>query len=107
MKRIEEMAKDLAKIQCNKKGCEDCEFYQFECDDFQHYTKIAELLYNAGYRKQEQGEWIFNEEKDAFFCSLCDSEALIDASFIGIDFAIAELSDFCPHCGAKMKGGAE
>lgn len=50
-KQIEEMAKVIAKIQCNAKGCEDCEFYQFECDDLQHYTKVAELLNAEGYRK--------------------------------------------------------
>ena len=49
--QIEEMAKDLAQIQCNAKGCEDCEFYRFECDDLQHYTRIAELLTTKGYRK--------------------------------------------------------
>ena len=100
-KQIEEMAFDLCRIdtckhlpqaECDKTTCAHCE---------------AEALYNAGYRKQMVGEWIFKEEKDAFFCSLCDQEALIDASFKGIDFVIAELSDFCPHCGAKMKGGAE
>jgi hypothetical protein len=54
-----------------------------------------------------KGKWIFKEEKDAFFCSLCDQEALIDANTIGVDFAIAELSDFCPHCGAIMGDGSE
>ena len=44
----------MQKSNAIKKGCEDCEFYQFECDDLQHYTKIAELLYNAGYRKQSE-----------------------------------------------------
>jgi hypothetical protein len=48
-------------------------------------------------------KWVYKEKEDAFFCSRCDREALIDANMIGIDFAIAELSDYCPHCGAKME----
>ena len=100
-KQIEEMTKDLCDIECKGMKCNTCDSYGCE------YRMQAEALYNAGYRKQMVGEWIFKEEKDAFFCSLCDQEALIDASFKGIDFVIAELSDFCPHCGAKMKGGAE
>ena len=103
--QIEEMAKELAKIQCNKKGCEDCEFYQFECDDLQYYTKIAEALYNAGYRRQSEGEWETEELTKAdsylFFSHICSNCNYFykDARPFGYDY--------CPNCGAKMKGGAE
>jgi hypothetical protein len=50
------------------------------------------------------GEWVYKKEKDGCFCSVCDIEALIDPNFIGRDFAMEELSDYCPHCGAKMDG---
>jgi rubrerythrin len=50
------------------------------------------------------GEWVYKKEKDGYFCSVCDIEALIDPNFIGRDFAMEELSDYCPHCGAKMDG---
>jgi hypothetical protein len=65
----------------------------------------AEALYNAGYRKQSKGEWVYKDKEEAFFCSLCDSEAMIDPNAIFGDCAIAELTDYCPHCGARMKGG--
>ena len=102
--KIEEMAKHCP-CYFGEKCCIDGELPE-KCDMLCQFGTYAEILYNAGYRKQSEGEWIFKEEKDAFFCSLCDQEALIDANCIGIDFAIAELSDFCPHCGAHMKGGA-
>jgi rubrerythrin len=59
---------------------------------------IAPDLYAAGYRKQTYGKWmvcgIFD---DIFKCSVCGREYTV--------FEAAE-HNFCPHCGAKMKGGA-
>lgn len=56
-----------------------------------------------------QGKWIRTAEKyigddvSGFYdyhwaCSECEREAIIN------DWNIYELSDYCPHCGAKMKG---
>ena len=61
-------------------------------------VQIAEQLYDAGYRKQSVGEWIFNKGRTygepAYYCSNCwEGE-----SYYGFD-------KFCPNCGAKMKGG--
>ena len=61
---------------------------------------IARDLYNAGYRKQSEGEWIkriwiiFDSEKVGFCCSKCNT-------------TWDTPTKFCPNCGAKMKGGAE
>lgn len=46
------------------------------------------------------GRWIVKNEEA--ICSVCSCEALVDPKMIGKDFAIEELSDFCPHCGAIM-----
>ena len=60
----------------------------------------AEQLYNAGYRKQSEGEWekrtfvIFDSEKVGYRCSECNTTW--DTS-----------TNYCPDCGSKMKGGAE
>ena len=56
-----------------------------------------------------QGKWIRTAEEyigddvSGFYdyhwaCSECEKEAIIN------DWNIYELSDYCPHCGAKMKG---
>lgn len=68
----------------------------------------AEVLYNEGYRKQSEGEWIDEPNfaqrglKGKYYictkCNVCVPE-------------IEELPlyqwEFCPNCGAKMKGGEE
>lgn len=60
----------------------------------------AVAIYNAGYRKQSVGEWVAKSEMvrtptaKNHYCSVCKYEA-------------NETTDFCPNCGARMKGGAE
>ena len=62
-------------------------------------------LYNAGYRKQSEGEWETEELTKAdsylFFSHICSNCNYFykDARPFGYDY--------CPNCGAKMKGGAE
>lgn len=62
---------------------------------------IAEALYNAGYRKQNEGEWLVKwrstfpqYEPSEYECSICGYKRTV-------------LHNYCPNCGAKMKGGAE
>ena len=59
----------------------------------------AESLYNAGYRKQSKGEWMWTEKGEAdcekyWVCSACKEHDFVKTKY-------------CPNCGAKMKGGAE
>lgn len=52
--------------------------------------------------KQSAGEWIFEHEfYGKMLCSNCKEEALVNECNEYVD------SDFCPNCGAKMKGGVE
>jgi hypothetical protein len=87
--QIEEMRKEVAKA--HRFFLEDDDYESL--DDY-----IADELYNAGYRKQSEGEWVFNRGRTygepAYYCSLC----LEGASEYGYD-------KFCSNCGAKMKGG--
>ena len=62
---------------------------------------LAEALYNAGYRKQSEGEWKYDEDCECFVCSVCGHSALNNYRMLSTN------SNFCPNCGAKMKGGAE
>lgn len=72
--------------------------------------KIAEDIYNTAYASAKanarpQGEWI---DYNAYYktCSICKRT-------VGIDFLIQSYENppkrinFCPNCGAEMKGGAE
>lgn len=54
-------------------------------------NKVAEYLYNVGYRKQSVAKWGF--KGTAYGCSLCG---------YGV---IAPIYNYCPECGAKMEGG--
>jgi hypothetical protein len=58
----------------------------------------AEALYNAGYRKQSEGEWI---KPTSFSQTLCSKCRMTPKMLLGL------LPKYCPNCGAKMKGGAE
>lgn len=86
-KQIEEMANDLY---------ENRPYSDLWEEDAQD---IAKVLYNAGYRKQSEGEWIWTENGNADYekywvCSNCKEHDFVK-------------SEFCPYCGAKMKGGEE
>ena len=74
----------------------DCAY--FDVDGF----AIANEIYNAGYRKQIEGEWKFesdpiNDPKGYFIRIVCPNCGL----------KTGQVSNFCPQCGAKMKGGAD
>ena len=98
--QIQEMAKDLCQAEFWDVD-EDC------CDLELDRRKTAENLYNAGYRKQIEGEWetettnwVYDVKRT--YCSNCRKSAIFD-SFMGK----YHLTNYCPNCGAKMKGGAE
>lgn len=87
-KQIEEMTKILTKCACE---CED----DCICSEKEH----AEILYNAGCRKQAEGEWIVDEHEWDFppyfyydyKCSVCGNRE-------------QNRSPYCRECGARMKG---
>ena len=87
-KQIEEMAKTI-----EQSGM---------LDSYSRCEIVADELYTAGYRKQSEGVW--NEDVIAFcnVCSLC--KAKVDRYAIVCN---SGKLNFCPNCGAKMKGGAE
>ncbi len=101
--QIEEMATTIYN------GCSYETLYTDDC------LWLAQDLYNAGYRKQSEGEWLvsaWDNKKQEYveipyikhehispYCSLCGTDALLD----GAEFGVA--SNYCPNCGARMKGG--
>lgn len=96
-KQIEQI-EEMAKILCGmKNGCDGCMWSKVYCNE----RNYAEEIYNAGYRKQSEGEWISNElggYEYAFYCSEC---GWVDG------YPFNDRHKFCPNCGAKMKGGEE
>ena len=105
-KQIEEMAREIECARgnvenwyCRDTNCLDCTYKR--CKN----SYVAESLYNAGYRKQSEGEWVVAKTERAWNdaeypymhrCSLCGNEE-----------ASQSLTPYCPYCGAKMKSGAE
>ena len=89
-KQIEEMAKVIREADIL---CGDCGQY----GDTYCAEAIAKVLTENGYRKQSEGEWI--EVENVFLyrykCSLCENVML------------GKMKNFCPNCGARMKGGEE
>ena len=69
------------------------------------YGADLQNAYDEGYKKGKadavrHGRWELDKETGSFFCSECNSEALLKAVVIG--GCLQELSEYCPNCGAKM-----
>lgn len=70
---------------CDDMPDEVCEIYSCSlCKAIQIYEK--------GYRKQKEGRWKGAGLGD-YYCSICQTT-----------FSGGDEYNFCPHCGAKMKG---
>lgn len=72
----------------------------------QHFRTplLASDLAKLGYRKQIKAEWKSGTKNGqyGYYCTNCE------AGFTGENAEwIAKEHDFCPKCGARMKGGAE
>jgi hypothetical protein len=107
-KQIEEMTKNRP-YSCEG-SCENCS----KCEEW----RFAKRLYNAGYRKQSEGEWQIKSEIYKLIDDV-DEELYVECPFCKRRFPVPyEFDDekifkyarehypYC-NCGAKMKGGAE
>lgn len=99
---IEEMAKHCTYYH-NGECCADAT-HICDCDLMCEMFGVFANLENAGYHKQSEGEWIITTpivmrvwDSDCITCSVCGGKS------VGL------LEDnklkYCPHCGARMKGG--
>jgi hypothetical protein len=100
-KQIEEMAR----VWCSDSpppNCDEC-----RCKKGCYEISKSEMLYDAGYRKQSEGEWIVEEHPllhdKKISCSCCGYSERKGPVW-NISWG---LHSFCPNCGASMKGGAE
>lgn len=74
-------------------GC-DCAYFNVDG------LAIAAALYNEDYRKQSEGKWVkvMNHKE----CSKCGYNAPYKKIKAG--YHLQDLSNYCPNCGAKMRG---
>lgn len=98
-KQIEEMVKFVCMncryfMQCNDDTMCDGRTLSEILKEGCWTLKYAEKLYNKGYRKQSEGEWREDFDGDCY-CTACGY------------YPKKDVKNFCPNCGAKMKGGAE
>ena len=100
-KQYQELAKIKVESELEKQAIEEIAegiFQNCNCGlFFSEAEKIARfVIEEQGYRKQSEGEWII--KKGGYYqrlvCSVCGKLSI--ATF-----------DYCPNCGAHMKGGAE
>ena len=99
------------KKQIEEMACEACLHYR-ACLVNGEYVPTPCAVYEdkAGYRKQSDGEWLPSPDGiNPIRCNKCNMPAPFVAGEDEFgDFGFHRYHwKFCPHCGAKMKGGAE
>lgn len=92
-KQIEAIANDI-NMHC-------CSLAEQFCGETSCNACLTNFLYNVGYRKQSEGENIALYPKSSFECSICN--------WSDWDTTTGDTNryNYCPNCGAKMKGGEE
>ena len=106
-KAIEEMAKHCAYY--HNGNCKNTHPFVEECDLMCDMFGTFANLEKAGYRKQSEDtlkyskdtlecEWKLGKSGCMYFCSKCNYAAHPREE---------DEWNYCPNCGAKMKGGAE
>lgn len=99
---IEEMARKMCRnYQPNGNCASDGDPCELECI----YGYCAERIYCAGYRKQSEGEWIYDftlDDDDFYVCSVCGRVAVVNG--LCSERSPAIHYPYC-NCGAKMKDG--
>ena len=93
--------------------CEKCIHYDMCNYEYEHQDTDAILTFfpnntecpwfknKADFVEVKHGKWYRHTQKEhgdtCFYCSVCEEMALSDCM-------VWELTDYCPHCGAKMDG---
>lgn len=101
-KQIAEMAKIVAVARgygCTEKDCcgESCKIWEMGCFPYEG----AKTLYNAGFRKQREGEWLERKGEEWIGSETCQTYTYYNCSICD-GFSKRE-TNFCPDCGARMK----
>lgn len=93
---------EISRVLCQNGFCTLEEWNSCELAIGEYCTRCrrsAERLYNAGYYKQNDGEWIFHNDGSGT-CKNCNTRQMHV-------WDMDNFQSYCGHCGAQMKGGAE
>ena len=93
-KQIDEMVKVMCGNREAYKTCKSCKLANVNAIAYCRIEHYAECLAKEGYRKASVGEWIM-EKFPLTKCSVCGTTRNCETE-IGWNY--------CPNCGAKMKG---
>ena len=90
----EKIISDICPLYKEYGTCEQCNT-ELDIDDEPCYFEcVANAIINNGYRKQSEGEWKRVSDKyPRYVCTVCN-HLYNNAGY-----------NYCPNCGAKMKGG--
>ena len=105
-KQIEEMAFTDVDILANDINQHCADLAENYCGDTHCVSCLANALYNAGYRKQREGEWVTDTENKISMvteCSVCKH----DFWFMKKGQLNIDRMPYCPNCGAKMKNATD
>lgn len=105
-KQIEEMALELCRPRnivkmIHHRTCGNCD--TSSCDIYE----LCVDLYNAGYRKQSESEWVLTLRTDLDYYSKCIVATCKKCGAEVWHKGKAKLKKYCSECGSKMKGGGE
>ena len=68
------------------------------------YNKTAfDMAIEALLADRPQGEWVKTEGDSRYMCSVCK----VHQDYVPTCMGEPTIWDYCPSCGARMKGGAE
>lgn len=98
--QIEEMARDL----CEHYYDGRCYLDKKECDCKCPERRDARYLYSKGYRKVERGEWIVTETERAWNNAEIPMKRSCDKCGLQRNIETQVGWNFCPECGADMRG---
>lgn len=80
-------------------------------DEHTSYEQAYKNGYDKGYEDgkrdvRKKGEWLYDSGSEKYFCSNCGENALEYKRTYVDNSVLVEtmLSDYCPHCGADMRG---
>lgn len=83
--------------------------YKFIHDIFSAFLRRIRTAKRVDAVEVVHGRWLYDIGSEKYFCSACDEYALSfkKDSLYGDELYEVCLTDYCPNCGADMRGSEE